>query len=43
MQVYAFFLDKIYKLLTYYTPFYHQGYQLSKTVCLFFGSPFTYL
>jgi len=36
-----FILDKILKLLTYYTPFYHQSlqsYLISKTV-RFFGPP----
>jgi len=39
-----FILDKILKLLTYYTPFYHQSlqsYLISKTV-RFFGPPCTY-
>jgi len=41
MQIMNFILDKILKLLTYYTPFYHQllqSYLVSKTV-RFFGSP----
>jgi len=35
MQIMNFILDKILKLLTYYTPFYHQllqSYLVSKTV-----------
>jgi len=31
-------VDKIMKLLTYYAPFYHQRYVISKTV-RFFGPP----
>ena len=41
MQIMQFILDKILKLLTYYTPFYHQplqSYLISKTV-QFFGPP----
>jgi len=41
IQIMHFILDKIMKLLTYYTPFYHlslQSYLLSKTVQLF-GPP----
>jgi len=42
MQIMHFILDKILKLLTYYTPFYHQSlhsYLISKNS--FFGPPCT--
>jgi len=40
MQIVRFILDKILKLLMYYTPFYHysESYFISKTVH-FFGPP----
>jgi len=45
MQIMHFILDKILKLLTYYTPFYHQSlrsYMILKTV-RFFGPPCMYV
>jgi len=42
MQIKHFILDKILKLLTYYTPFYRQSlqsYLISKTVRFFGPSP----
>ena len=41
-QITHFILDKIMKLLTYYTPFYHQSlqsYLISKTVMFFLAHP----
>ena len=42
MQIMHFILDKILKLLTYHTPFYHQSlqrYLISKKTVRFFGPP----